>query len=271
MFSRLCLLAVLALLVPGSLQYSVKKNNRPYIIPKNRQVAPIVGGSNAGAGNYPYQLYNLIDVGLGRALCGGSVLSSTYGVTAAHCTVDTTNTGIESTAGEYNVNQNEGTEQTRSSISVVTHGSYNPNTMENDIAVFRVSPAWVLGSAVKAICVPPAGWSASGTAKITGWGTTTEGGSTANILQVATVSILTDASCRSSYSASEIHDSNICAADDGIDTCQGDSGGPLQNSNRLAGITSWGIGCARPRYPGVYTETSAFTAWIAAQTGVGSC
>ena len=52
------------------------------------------------------------------------------------------------------------------------------------------------------------------------------------------------------------------------DTCQGDSGGPLffrdprTNHSILVGITSWGIGCGRRGFPGVYTRVSAVADWI---------
>ena len=57
-----------------------------------------------------------------------------------------------------------------------------------------------------------------------------------------------------------------------IDTCQGDSGGPLLafQNNRwvIAGLTSFGVGCARPNTPGAYTRVSRFISFItAAQSG----
>lgn len=65
----------------------------------------------------------------------------------------------------------------------------------------------------------------------------------------------------------------LCAgtmADPVKDTCQGDSGGPLAVNNggqwTLAGITSWGYGCADPDYPGVYTRVTTYTSWIMSQT-----
>ena len=53
----------------------------------------------------------------------------------------------------------------------------------------------------------------------------------------------------------------VCAGDGSTDTCQGDSGGPMMVSDGsfliLAGVTSWGIGCAEAAHPGVYTRLGA--------------
>ena len=61
----------------------------------------------------------------------------------------------------------------------------------------------------------------------------------------------------------------ICAGypgDGGKDSCAGDSGGPFvcnDNSNAvIAGVVSWGIGCAHADYPGVYARTTSALSWI---------
>ena len=66
----------------------------------------------------------------------------------------------------------------------------------------------------------------------------------------------------------------VCASALGKDSCQGDSGGPLMFGDRggrkarLVGIVSFGVGCARPGYPGAYTRVSCFLGWIAKQVGL---
>lgn len=80
-------------------------------------------------------------------------------------------------------------------------------------------------------------------------------------LQQAPVPILNKELCQVIY---KLPASQMCAGflQGGIDACQGDSGGPLICDGRLAGIISWGVGCADPGYPGVYTNVSHFLKWI---------
>lgn len=102
-------------------------------------------------------------------------------------------------------------------------------------------------------------------ATITGWGATREGGSAPDDLQIVNIPIISKTVCSEAYkSYGGLPDGQICAAypKGGRDSCQGDSGGPLVVNGRLAGIVSWGNGCARPNYPGVYTEVATFRDWL---------
>ncbi|CAG7819211.1 unnamed protein product [Allacma fusca] len=80
----------------------------------------------------------------------------------------------------------------------------------------------------------------------------------------ATVPIIADDRCKEFYGKNEIFETMVCAGyrQGGTDSCQGDSGGPLVCNGELTGIVSWGVGCARPSYPGVYTQVSYYTKWI---------
>jgi len=73
--------------------------------------------------------------------------------------------------------------------------------------------------------------------------------------------------CREIYSEiNPIDESTICCGEYEKDSCSGDEGGPLicfdEDEPYLCGIVSWGLGCGRPTYPGVYTELAYFREWI---------
>lgn len=72
--------------------------------------------------------------------------------------------------------------------------------------------------------------------------------------------------CAADYAGGdyEVTETMICAGEKGKDSCQGDSGGPLASNGTLVGIVSWGLGCAREGYPGVYTNVAYFKDWLAA-------
>jgi secreted trypsin-like serine protease len=110
-------------------------------------------------------------------------------------------------------------------------------------------------------------YAAGTTARILGWGTTSSNGSSSNQLRTATVPTVSDSSCGSSYGSDFVQSDMVCAGKTtgGVDTCQGDSGGPLLIGGVLAGITSWGEGCAQAGYPGVYTRLTTFSNLVTTQ------
>merc|ERR1712032_1325089 len=99
-----------------------------------------------------------------------------------------------------------------------------------------------------------------------GWGATTEGGATSNVLLEVDVDIVSNQQCSAALSP-VVTSRMICAGGvPGEDACQGDSGGPLfvekDGSPILVGDVSWGIGCARAGLPGVYGRISSVRDWI---------
>ena len=106
-----------------------------------------------------------------------------------------------------------------------------------------------------------------------GWGYTKEGsGQTSNVLMEVDVPVVDQKRCKKSYS--QVTQNQICAGyqKGGKDSCSGDSGGPLYftqpNDVPLqTGIVSYGRGCARPDFYGVYTRVSSYIDWIFGETG----
>merc|ERR1712215_436415 len=150
---------------------------------------------------------------------------------------------------------------------VMLHEDYDSWTIENDICLLELeSQADFSSSVIGSISLPssmeeyPAGTDCT----VSGWGTTSEGGSLGKTLMKVTVPVVSDDDCRDAYGVSEIADSMICAGleQGGKDSCQGGSGGPFMCGSQLSGVVSWGYGCAEPGYPGVYTQTSYFIDWL---------
>ncbi|KAJ8976734.1 hypothetical protein NQ317_004285 [Molorchus minor] len=227
----------------------------------------IVGGENADISDYSYQLSLLF---LGSHICGAATISPTWALTAAHC--------LDSTVSSLFLSVRAGSSIRNSGGEVVSvaetrqHPEYRRTTLDYDIATLRLSSAIGIATS-QAIPLPspalkpPAGLNSV----ITGWGATSEGGSSANVLQVVEVPIINQAVCRNAYSVSAVTDRMFCAGLLGVggkDACQGDSGGPVAVNGVLVGLVSWGYGCARPESPGVYTSVPALRDWILEETSI---
>ncbi|XP_035824223.1 chymotrypsinogen A [Aplysia californica] len=135
-----------------------------------------------------------------------------------------------------------------------------------DVAVLTLSTELEYSYCVAPICLPRVNTTPrQGTVcTAAGWGTQRYGGRNLTpLLQKVNLPIVDQNSCVRSYGSRYINNLKICAGDyrnGGIDTCQGDSGGPLMcmSGGRyfLQGIVSFGSGCGRPYYPGIYTRVA---------------
>jgi trypsin len=220
----------------------------------------IVGGSVSASGAIPW----VVSLRRTSHFCGASIITTRTVVSAAHCTSGATPSTIQI---RYN-SLNHGSGGTLVSVSsIINHPSYSSSTINNDISLLITSTALTLGQTqARAVSLPAQGSDpSSGTSTITaGWGTTSEGGSLAAALRQVTVPIVARSTCQSQYGTSSITTNMICAGltAGGADACQGDSGGPLTASGVLVGAVSWGNGCARPNYAGVYTRVGNYITWI---------
>jgi secreted trypsin-like serine protease len=100
-------------------------------------------------------------------------------------------------------------------------------------------------------------------ARFLGWGNLAEGVVGPTRLHAADVPMVSDEVCASPFSYGDAFAPEVMACaghlHGGPDSCDHDSGGPLVVAGRLAGIVSWGKGCGRPGFPGVYTRVSGFS------------
>merc|ERR1711973_1970 len=246
----------------------------------------IVNGVTTEKNEYPWQVLLYIKVGNRAALCGGTIVSSKSIVTAAHCTKGRKVEDIFVSVGDHDITvggDGEG-ERTYRVCSKDDHSQYNPRNMDYDYSVLTLCYELQFTDTVSPACLPYRNKSYWGmryenkAAVISGWGATSAGGQFSPQLQKANVTTMKNwqyTKGNFKYPRGLITPRIICATSPGTDTCQGDSGGPLvvqeNGAYFLVGITSFGIGCAHPNYPGVYARVSMQNNWIKSKIEGTSC
>lgn len=279
--ARIALLFIVALLVLSTLNMSAAS---PVIAqeptPTDDDSGKIVGGAPATPGEWPWQVAlvggTTSDLFNGQ-FCGGSLITANWVLTAAHCV---TNSGVvvapssvDIVAGIYNLSSPAAGYQRRDISQIIVHSGYNYQTYNNDIALLRLAtPVTLGGSGETTVATIPLVSASIGdltgaAAWVTGWGYTESSPAWPSQLYEVDVPVIDNTTCNTAYGG-DITANMMCAglAGGGKDSCQGDSGGPIVINNggqwQLAGVVSWGTGCADPGYYGVYTRVSNFITWI---------
>ncbi|XP_043520749.1 trypsin 3A1-like, partial [Frieseomelitta varia] len=228
----------------------------------------IVGGQPASIDEHPYQVslqYN------NRHVCGGSIISERWIVTAAHCVQSLFVRFFSIKAGTSDLTNDAAV--VIDAEEIIVHEKYNRKTADYDIALIRLEKPLVYGTRVRPILLAPIAdhYAAGSKAMVTGWGVMRNNGPLATQLRKVQVPLISSAQCSRLYVTRPITRRMICAGYvdiGGKDSCQGDSGGPMVQHDKLIGIVSWGYGCARPSYPGVYTRVTVLRRWITEKTGL---
>uniref|UniRef100_H3C597 Zmp:0000001114 n=1 Tax=Tetraodon nigroviridis TaxID=99883 RepID=H3C597_TETNG len=243
-----------------------------------RKRTKIVGGSDAGPGSWPWQVS--LQMERYGHVCGATLVSSRWLVSAAHCFQDSDLIKYSDARawraymGMRVMTSGSGGATIRPIRRILLHPKYDQFTSDSDIALLELSSPVAFTDLVQPVCVPsPSHTFKTGTScHVTGWGVLMEDGELASRLQEASVKIISRNICNKLYDDA-VTPRMLCAGNlqGGVDACQGDSGGPLVCLERgrrwfLAGIVSWGEGCARLNRPGVYTQVVKFTDWIHQQT-----
>lgn len=209
-------------------------------------------------------------------------------VTAAHCLYTPSGRPLQAdeiTARTGNVDLNVSVNASKQSvIAIIEHPQYDSNTLVNDIALLLIEEPSADASTLNrgSVAMP----SRDDTLWINqpylqtyamGWGVTEYSNAVVKDLMQVRVPLMDKTHCRDMYqeAGSDILPGMICAgfSRGEFDSCQGDSGGPLVYKSRsavqnntsdavLVGVVSWGIGCALPALPGVYTSVQYFKQWL---------
>jgi len=229
----------------------------------------IVGGKEAIPHSIPWQVS--IQTPGGFHFCGASIVNEHWIMTAAHC-VDDGDANIRVVVGAHSKKhwKNEPNAKRYSVTKVHAHKEYSSRSMHNDIALLEIGDKMAFNQDAMPVCMPKKNyeWPKGSNLLVSGWGTLRSSGKSPTKLNQVTIPLYDHAKCAKENGASKIWEHVICAGlnEGGKDSCQGDSGGPLvgqvDGKFTLAGVVSWGYGCAKAGYPGVYTHVSHYTDWM---------
>ncbi|XP_015268234.1 PREDICTED: ovochymase-2, partial [Gekko japonicus] len=233
----------------------------------------ITGGEEAVPYSWPWQASMQIS---GENICGGTVLTNMWVVSAAHCfTYRTQYRDLwRVVVGVHDIKAQEPNSQKRSVKKYIIHPDFNSTTMDSDIALVQLTEPLELNH-VRPVCLPEKDEKVepSRVCIITGWGIHNEDKEKSRKLQQLEVPILDSEECHKYYMnhSGGVTKQMFCAgfpAERDKDACTVSSPGPLvcpsEDSSyyTLHGIISWGSGCGRKDYPGVYTNVASFVDWI---------
>ncbi|XP_056391279.1 serine protease 27-like [Hyla sarda] len=239
----------------------------------------IVGGEDSEIGKWPWQIS--LQMG-GSPVCGGTLVANSWVLTAAHCFVKPINT--KHYTMYFGVHQLLGLQQpgieVRAAKKIIIHPDFTDEGSGRDIALVQLEKPIDFTPSILPICLPSASMNLSEgtTCWATGWGEVNDGEPLAKpkTLQEVQLALIDNKNCESMYQTSLGYNPNfklikndmMCAGykEGKKDTCQGDSGGPLVCSVNgvwvQMGIISWGVGCAEPSQPGIYTSVQYYLPWI---------
>ncbi|KAF2888479.1 hypothetical protein ILUMI_17694 [Ignelater luminosus] len=243
--------------------------------PLTRFSPKVIGGSSAKRHEFPYMV-SIQPLESNDHRCGGSIISSKWILTAAHC-CDGNDWCIRANIVAGLLNKNETTHPDVQKVSakrVVIHPDYilDLYDIDNDIALIELTTPLQFTDAVKPIALPLVNQTFT-SGLLTGWGIYRRPNYFPVTLQRLEMKIVTNEECEKALKRFEhfhlypLLDTMVCSMplNKGLQAaCNGDSGGPIADEGVIIGVTSWGVACITPKFnaPTIFTEVSKYIDFI---------
>ncbi|XP_077170996.1 serine protease 27-like isoform X2 [Paroedura picta] len=269
---------VLVLLLLLQVAMGVKTSEISRLCGKQGSMNRIIGGKDSKSGEWPWQVSIKMN---GVHHCGGSLVTDQWIITASHCfKLFNVPSNFSVLLGALKFSRPGPYAVTVAVRQIILNPEYEGEQRVGDIALVQLEEPVKFSYRIIPICVPDASIDFPPGHKcwVTGWGDP-KGRTNPQIsdtLQQLKVPIISTEKCNALYRLDseepkwtrDIKNDMLCAgyADGGQDACQGDSGGPLAcqigDNWLLAGVVSWGEGCAQKNRPGVYARLTFYQPWI---------
>ena len=272
--------------IPPSLQGCTREQNFPaeHLMRSygmkptvKKEVTPrIVGGTNAGANEWPWIVRLRLSISGLNGQCGGTIIDNNWVLSAAHCCE-----GVEAIYATFSdlirSDTSEANEYELQADDWVISPAYEGDGFDTCLIHFAedIIAADTDGD-VEAACISETHPDHGSACWVAGWGVDETTGLSDNLKQ-AGVNIMDQEYCLAHVGfVSELDEDTICAGipdfdndeytDGGVDSCAGDSGGPLicdyNGKAAVVGVVSRGYGCAYEGTAGLYSAVSTSYEWI---------